>query len=1135
MAKCLKRGTAALLTIILLLADVCVASAYESRGNEISAQAVSVENLLYERKFKVTAGSKDVYEDVLLLRYGEETADMMDYVPVAMYLDAAGEYLTLSTSARKEDFVTRNKELTRDGAEQFVLIKADDWSETNLSYYLYHPQTGLYIALDSDGKLYAYGKNKPDHTFLFTQTGYSDVGLLTTLDGYKELSDINKKRVLDVYGGVGARSLFRWGGFDAQNSLQSQLSSTVKSIYENKDTTTAQEQAQAMLDGMKMPVYSNQTSWYGLPELPGVLGIKTVLSEGKEGNYQFWTYDGEQAGTEYTYSIIDDYGTHTMQVYIQDSDLARTNGERMMEAIKRIPYPVRRNIRTVRVREDSANNYNCGTNDLYMRLSWSPDVESIAQFIMHEFGHSMDFSYNVNGSGNWERAIADDVLQVSDYGNNNGVEDFADFSRLYFQMYGNYNAMYALRQLYPNRYRVYVDALKAAQYEDIYEKYLYLPEKEQQNIYTGVIARFTFDDIESGLRSGTAVAKPAGTVVLDENGKSGKALKLDGSGSNFLRVWKNDNTSLLSGYDEFTISYYSKPEKDAGTWPVFLAPNENPQTYLQERYIGVLDKTDGISVERYNNYGERNQALEKNGIPNDDWRHVVIVVEKDQTTLYVNGEKQEAVPSTEEVQDILGKNSVFQIGKGNWNEGEFYQGLIDEMTVYGRALTEKEVSGEGKKKPIAQLTFDNEASGFKGAGAAAEKQGAYELSDDSVSGKSLRLSGSGYVNVAKENGTPLLTDCEEMTISYYSKAAKTGGQWTLFVAPNTNEQEYGKETYVGVLDNTANIIVERYDNNGGRPASIDASYDKENAWKHVIVVFEHGMSTLYIDGQRVSYVRSDYTLPQIIGKNSVLQIGKGNWGADGEYFDGYIDEITIWDTALSKEEVYTELADMDKPDDPQPDPPVDPQPDPDDPQPDPPIDPQPPVDPELPYVDVAKGDWFYDAVAYNYTAKTMTGKDDTHFAPVETLVRAQFAAVLYKMNGEPDVAYTGRFKDVAKGEWFADCVLWAADKEIVTGYTGTKLFGANDNVTREQMAAMMYRYAKNYKGYDIAADGDCSKFPDAGNVQEFAKDAMKWAVGNEIITGKTVDGKLVLDPQGSANRAECATIIQRFMKKYEKR
>ena len=200
-------------------------------------------------------------------------------------------------------------------------------------------------------------------------------------------------------------------------------------------------------------------------------------------------------------------------------------------------------------------------------------------------------------------------------------------------------------------------------------------------------------------------------------------------------------------------------------------------------------------------------------------------------------------------------------------------------------------------------------------------------------------------------------------------------------------------------------------------------------------------------------------------------------------------------------------------------------------------DPNPPIE-KLPFDDVAEDAWYYDAIAYNYYAGTMTGLTPTHFGPADTLVRAQFATVLHKMNDAVEVEYTDKFSDVTKDDWFKNPVLWAAEKEIVTGYTGTDLFGANDNVTREQMATMMYRYAKNFKKYEVSADGDYSSFPDAESVQPFAQEAMKWAVKEGIITGKTLEGqpedKKFLDPQGSANRAECATIIQRFMEKYEK-
>ena len=189
---------------------------------------------------------------------------------------------------------------------------------------------------------------------------------------------------------------------------------------------------------------------------------------------------------------------------------------------------------------------------------------------------------------------------------------------------------------------------------------------------------------------------------------------------------------------------------------------------------------------------------------------------------------------------------------------------------------------------------------------------------------------------------------------------------------------------------------------------------------------------------------------------------------------------------------------------------------------------------ELPYEDVKESDWFYNEVAYNYYEEIMTGMDPTHFGPYVVLPRAQFATILYRMNGEPDVTYTAKFPDVPDGQFYSTAVLWAAEAKVVTGYTDSGYFGTNDPITREQMVVMMYRYA-DYKKYDISKSTDISSFSDAGQVSEFAEKAMKWAVENGIIEGKkNTDGSYRLDPQGSTSRAECAIIIQRFMEKFGK-
>ena len=161
----------------------------------------------------------------------------------------------------------------------------------------------------------------------------------------------------------------------------------------------------------------------------------------------------------------------------------------------------------------------------------------------------------------------------------------------------------------------------------------------------------------------------------------------------------------------------------------------------------------------------------------------------------------------------------------------------------------------------------------------------------------------------------------------------------------------------------------------------------------------------------------------------------------------------------------------------------------------------------------------------------MTGLDKTHFGPNDSLARAQFALILYRINDEPEVDYEEIFPDVEDGAWYTDAILWAADTGVVTGYTDTGKFGPADKINREQMAVMMYRYA-NYKEYESDDPVDISGYKDAEKVNTIAQKAMEWAVGNGIISGK--DGGTVLDPQGNATRAECATIIMRFLEKFEK-
>ena len=175
----------------------------------------------------------------------------------------------------------------------------------------------------------------------------------------------------------------------------------------------------------------------------------------------------------------------------------------------------------------------------------------------------------------------------------------------------------------------------------------------------------------------------------------------------------------------------------------------------------------------------------------------------------------------------------------------------------------------------------------------------------------------------------------------------------------------------------------------------------------------------------------------------------------------------------------------------------------------------------MPFTDVAAGQWYAEAVQYVYEKGLMTGTSATAFAPDATTTRGMIVTMLYRLEGEPAAAASG-FADVEAGQWYANAVNWAAANQIVNGYGET--FGPNDIITREQMAAILYRYAQ-YKGYDVSASGQMSAYTDAANVSDYASSAMQWAVGEGLLNGVT---ETTLAPDGSAIRAQVAAIFMRF-------
>ena len=198
-------------------------------------------------------------------------------------------------------------------------------------------------------------------------------------------------------------------------------------------------------------------------------------------------------------------------------------------------------------------------------------------------------------------------------------------------------------------------------------------------------------------------------------------------------------------------------------------------------------------------------------------------------------------------------------------------------------------------------------------------------------------------------------------------------------------------------------------------------------------------------------------------------------------------------------------------------------------EPTPPTPPNPPIfippDPpvvELPFTDVSESSWYYEAVKFMYEQGLMAGTGETTFSPNTATTRGMIAAILYRLEGNPETDASMSFTDIGPGEYYSEAIAWAAEQGIVAGYSET-LFGPDDPVTREQLVSMLYRYAGSPKTTE-----NLEAFTDSKKASKYAKPALCWAVETGILSGK---GNGILDPQGKATRAEVASVLMRYCEK----
>ena len=220
-----------------------------------------------------------------------------------------------------------------------------------------------------------------------------------------------------------------------------------------------------------------------------------------------------------------------------------------------------------------------------------------------------------------------------------------------------------------------------------------------------VIAKLSFDDGTTGLAGGGAKATVTGTYATGAGADGTAAAKL--SSANWLTVTKTDGSPLLTGLNDVTFSYDSKPDTASANlgWTVVAQRSTATTTYQNEHYLGVMDKSSSVIAERYNNSGTRVSTgnLSATATP-AGWKHVDVVLSGTSGKLYINGSLAASNTAGALLTDILGSSGgVLQLGKANWVSGEYYSGLVDNLTIYGGALTEAEVQASAAQGALAQI------------------------------------------------------------------------------------------------------------------------------------------------------------------------------------------------------------------------------------------------------------------------------------------------------------------------------------------------------------------------------------------------------------------------------------------------
>ncbi len=343
-----------------------------------------------------------------------------------------------------------------DNSQHWILEKSENYSEDNLSYYIKHIDNNNYIgkAFIGNNLTLRQESGKVEVTFV-PLYDYSPLYLVSLTQSYNMLTDRQRYMLETVYESVAGDIFGRYGGY-TEWTPRIRMDNMFNEILSGGLSESAQlTKLNEFLNDTNGFIYLGQASYDEISTaIPGTEGLYAEIDGGTAGTYDFWRGTMLE-GMLYKYSIYTAEGEleQTINIYVQNDGTAQTNAATFKRVILQIPYIFRQHLKNVKVRSDSANSYNGGGNDMYIRLNWAPNEASMRSTVVHELGHIID-TQNGNwstGSG-WVNAMAQDMFTPSEYGATTNAEDFAEFTRMYFEAYTCKDRQRGLAIIMPERY-----------------------------------------------------------------------------------------------------------------------------------------------------------------------------------------------------------------------------------------------------------------------------------------------------------------------------------------------------------------------------------------------------------------------------------------------------------------------------------------------------------------------------------------------------------------------------------------------------------------------------------------------------------------------------------------------------------